>query len=61
MATDDDAFALDIAWDEGVNLPSLVGPFPTRAEAETWARLNIPNGVANVRALAWPYQRKSRP
>jgi hypothetical protein len=55
--TTDDTFALDIAWDEGKDLPSLVGPFTTREEAEKWAELNTPNGVANVRRLAWPYLR----
>lgn len=56
MATNDDTFALDIEWGRP-GLPSLVGPFKDRAEADQWAKLNIPNGSFNVRPLAWPYLR----
>lgn len=47
-------YALDIKWAEGA-LPTLVGPFDSRAEADEWARLNVPNGTSVVRTLARPY------
>jgi hypothetical protein len=52
-----DSYVLLIEWDEGVNLPSLVGPFEDPLEAQEWARLNIPNGSWNVAPLAYPYMR----
>lgn len=50
-----DKYVLDIEWDEGIDLPSLVGPFATRAEADDWYRLNVPNGTGLTRALSYPY------
>lgn len=50
-----DQVALLIDWEEGVDLPSVVGPFSNVREAAEWARLNIPNGTWEFRALAPPY------
>lgn len=50
-----DSFILDITWHEDVKLPSLVGPFLTREEADQWATLNIPNGSFEIAPLAYPY------
>jgi hypothetical protein len=58
MTTLDDTYLLDITW-EKPGLPPLVGPFSTRAEANQWAALNIPNGSFEVRPLAWPYLRSN--
>lgn len=57
MSAASEPHVLDIAWDEGVDLPSLVGPFDTAEEAVQWAKLNTPNGVAIVRPLSYPYLR----
>lgn len=55
---DDDIYILEIRWvDHRIDLPALVGPFGTRAEAEQWASLNTPNGDALVRPVAQPYAR----
>lgn len=48
-------YALDIKWAEGA-LPTLVGPFRSRSEADQWARVNAPNGSSVVRVIADPYQ-----
>ncbi|MFV8173779.1 hypothetical protein [Mycolicibacterium peregrinum] len=58
MATTDDTFILDITWDRP-GLPSLVGTFKDRNEAQRWASLNIPNGSYEIRLLAWPYLRSN--
>ena len=50
-----DQVALLIEWDEGVDLPSIVGPFGDVREAAQWATLNIPNGTWEFRALSYPY------
>ena len=49
-------YALEIEWSVP-NMPSLVGPFETRTEADEWAALNIPNGSWNVAPLTYPYLR----
>ena len=54
-----DTYVLDVTWDRP-GLPSLVGPFPHREEAEAWAGLNVPNGSWEVRPLAWPCYRPAR-
>lgn len=49
-----ESYFLDITWDrEG--MPSHVGPFATRVEADEWAALSIPNGSWEVVPLSWPY------
>lgn len=57
----ENTFLLDIEWDrpspDSPKLPSLVGPFATRAEAQEWARLNIGSGSWECRPLAYPYYR----
>lgn len=50
----DEQYALEIEW-SAPDLPSLVGPFPTREEAEQWAQLNIPNGSWLTAPLTYPY------
>lgn len=52
-------YALDIRWARDTSLPSLIGPFDSRAKAQEWERLNTTNDdrVA-VRALHDPYQRR---
>lgn len=52
-------YVIEVVWD-GVDLPSLIGPFESEREANTWARLNTPNGVPVVRALAAPYAEPTR-
>lgn len=48
-------YVLDIRWATGIDLPALVGPFDSSAEAEVWAELNCPNGIPAIRPLAGPY------
>jgi hypothetical protein len=48
-------YALEIQW-QVPGLPSLIGPFFSRAEAEGWAALNVANGSWEVRPLAGPYR-----
>lgn len=56
MATEQYVVEIDWAGDKaGRDLPRLVGPFPTRNEADEWCRLNIHNGESNVAPLAYPY------
>jgi hypothetical protein len=50
----DMTYVLQIEW-EVPDMPSLVGPFDSRREAEDWAALNIPNGTWNVAPLAFPH------
>lgn len=47
-----DKYVLEIEWDEGGDLPSLVGPFDTRDEALRWFESNVPNGTGEARPLA---------
>jgi hypothetical protein len=55
-----DTYALDIDWGRA-DLPTLVGPFGTRLEAEEWAKLNIrAGGTWDVRVLAYPYYQRER-
>lgn len=54
-----DSFILEIEWTKP-DLPNRVGPFATRAEADEWARLNIPNGSWIVAPLSWPYYQRNR-
>jgi hypothetical protein len=49
-----DTYILEIEWQKP-DLPRLVGPFPTRKEADDWAAINIPNGTWEACPLAWPY------
>lgn len=58
-AENDAAYVVDIEW-SAPNLPRLVGPFRTRAEAEEWGTLNVVNGTWNVASLAYPYLRSAR-
>ncbi|AKU15760.1 hypothetical protein [Luteipulveratus mongoliensis] len=50
-------YALTIIWSDTAapDLPTLVGPFYARSEAEKWGRLNVPNGSYLVAHLAQPY------
>lgn len=48
---------LEVAWNEGINLPAFIGPFESAEEATEWATLNTPNGVGIVHELAYPYYR----
>ncbi|MDD4865628.1 MAG: hypothetical protein PHQ28_00365 [Mycobacterium sp.] len=61
MATNDDTYALDIEWSSEnlPNLPTLVGPFASRNEAEQWAKLNAGRSTCNIRTLSWPYLRSN--
>lgn len=40
------------------DLPRLIGPFKSRAEADGYAKLNIPNGSWTVSPLTYPYLRR---
>jgi hypothetical protein len=52
-------YALKVRWDETATpgLPTLIGPFATQAEALDFIRTSVPNGVAEILALAYPYSR----
>lgn len=50
-----DSFILIIEWDVP-NMPPRVGPFESRAEAEDFAEVNIPNGSWLVCPLKYPYR-----
>ena len=51
-----DSYILDIKW-EVANMPPLVGPSGSIAEANDFAKINIPNGTWEVRPLKDPYLR----
>lgn len=52
-------YILIVAW-EVPNMPKHIGPFDSRAEADDFARINVPNGTWEVVALAYPYLRAGR-
>ena len=51
-----DPFVIYVEWDVP-GLPSPVGPFETREEAQQWGDLNIPNGTWQIHPLTYPYMR----
>ena len=55
-----DRVALLVDWEEGVDLPSVIGPFGDVREAAKWAKQNIPNGTWEYRVIAYPYLRSGR-
>lgn len=50
-------FFLDVTWGPGVELPRYIGPFETDVEAAEFDRLNVPNGIAEILELHYPYKR----
>lgn len=53
-----DPYVLDCEWPDGVDLPTLVGPFSTAEEAVEWRDLNVTRGArATLRVLTYPYLR----
>jgi hypothetical protein len=56
MTTNTTTYALDIAWQTGIQLPNLMGPFDTDTEARQWAQLNVFDRAAwQLRHLTYPY------
>lgn len=53
-----DKWIVEIEWprpSDLVHLPTLVGPFDSRGEADEWVSLNVPNGSTDIRQLTYPY------
>jgi hypothetical protein len=46
---------IEITWHDDTDLPTLLGPFARREEADEWVALNVRNGSADIRQLTYPY------
>ncbi|WP_157534358.1 hypothetical protein [Microbacterium sp. Leaf320] len=51
-------YLLDVKWDVD-NMPRYIGPFESAAEAEDFAKLNVPNGTWEIGSLAAAYTTRS--